>query len=133
MPQGLWVLDGLLVIGTPVAVVVLLRRRWPVWLAYAAPVAGLLVYANIAFRFVPDAPSYYFLVSVTAVLDSMVSWHCTEYNGHTQQEMNSMVLYYPVVALLVVPTLLLLVAKTLTGLWHRARHTLPRHSTSGRA
>ena len=105
------VLDLLMPVLVLVAVGLLIwRRKWPLWKAYRLSMAVYLLYANASARLIfgGHIPSNYVLVITTFAVDGLIPWHqhgAIVNAGHTDREVGFMVAVYPVVALLIVPTL----------------------------
>jgi len=119
-----FVLDVLVILTIPIAIVTLSIKRWPIWKAYGLCTTLYLIYAKLGMRFLFGGyfPSSYILVFITSGIDGLIPWHRhipgVSYFGHTQREVDFMTIWYPVVALVLIPTGLLWIASVV---WTKAK------------
>jgi len=121
-PLGALIADVLVIVALPIAIAALVRRCWPVWRAYGVCSLLFVIYANIAMRWLIGgySPSSYGIVIITFWIDTLMIWHRhlvgVSYSGHTEEEVRVMTMLYPLIGVVVVPTIVAWVA---SELWKR--------------
>lgn len=96
-----------------------LLRKWPAWTAWAAMASVYLAWANLVARTLGYSLSIYMLVGVSLSLAPVLG-------PPSELDRNELFFWYPLIGLVVVPTLLLCGTSVACNAWHRLRH--PTHS-----
>jgi len=98
-----------------VALVLLVRhRRWPLWRAYALCAGLYLAYGYSSTYPLIGGPGFSdsVLMRITSAIDTLIQWNAqgrgqyVQYHGHTEREFAFMLAVYPVITVLIVPTLI---------------------------